>query len=110
FIRVTGEGAFALCDGVAWGKRDHAGIGFDDQAGIAFLLTRNDVVDDHWTGGGNRFLDGRATGFADEQMAFVEHPREFIGPPNDPYWTTICRPFDCRPEFISAADRHRKID
>ena len=58
----------------------------------------------------DRFLHRRATGFPDEQMAFVQHPREFIGPANDLCRGTVCRRFDSRPKFIGTANRRRQID
>src|SRR5437667_1593452 len=43
-------------------------------------------------------------------MALLQHAGKLIGPPNDLYRVTICRCFNGRPEIISAANRHRKMN
>ena len=68
------------------------------------------MIDDHRTAGGDRFLHRRASGFANKQMALVQHAGKFIGPTNDLCWATIYRRFDRRPKFMSAANRHGQID
>src|SRR5438876_5555562 len=107
---VIGERAFDLGNDFSWRDCDHTGIGFNDQAGVAFLLAGNHVVDDHWTPGGDRLLHSRAAGFPDEQMAFVQHPRKLVCPSNNVCGMAICRRLDCRPEVVSAAERYRKMD
>src|SRR5438105_310169 len=44
---------------------DHVRIRFDDQPRIPFFLTGNDVINDHGTTSGDRFLHGCATRFSD---------------------------------------------
>ena len=68
------------------------------------------MVDDHRTFCSNRFLHRRAPGFADEQMVLVHHAGEFVRPANELYWVPICGGVNVGPEFISAADCHRKIE
>ena len=61
-------------------KRDRAGVGFDNQARVAFLLAGNDVINDHRTSRRDCFLNRRAAGFGDEDVIFTKQSRHFVGP------------------------------
>src|ERR1044072_9453189 len=65
---VVSKRALHLRDHVSRRICDHARIRLDDQPGIAFLLTGNDVVDDHRTAGGDCFLHPGPSSFSDQQM------------------------------------------
>ena len=66
---AVGKGALNLRGYFARRMRDHARIRLNDDLGIPFLLTGDDVINDHRTTGSDRFLYRCASGFSDEQMA-----------------------------------------
>ncbi|PYJ82416.1 MAG: hypothetical protein DME73_04735 [Verrucomicrobia bacterium] len=65
-LRVACESALNLCGGFIVRKRDRAGVCFNDESRVTFFLPGNDVIDYHRASSGDRFLDGRATGFTNE--------------------------------------------
>jgi hypothetical protein len=50
--------------------RERSGLFFDNQPGIALLLPRDNLRNDHRSSGRERFLDGSAACLADEKMTF----------------------------------------
>ena len=96
-VTVLGEGAFHLTpaggfvveevagdagDGfLAVGER--AATDFLEQLEVAFFLTGDEVVDEHRAARGDRFVDGGATGFADDEVVTCQKFGDFAGPTQD---------------------------
>ena len=68
------------------------------------------MINDHRTAGRDCFLHCGAASFANEQMAFVKHAREFVRPPENHRVAIACRLFNRRAQPVGATDGHRKID
>ena len=67
-------------DDVGVADGDGAAVRFDEKPRVAFFLAGDDVIHDHGTAGGDRFLHGGAAGFADEEMAGAQKPRQLFAP------------------------------
>lgn len=80
---VVGEGGLNRGEDGSLVEGDGAGAGFEDEAGIAFFLAWDDVVNDHRTTSGEGFLHGSAAGFADEKMRGAKKTRHFLAPTDD---------------------------
>jgi hypothetical protein len=93
-FRVVGKRPLNLRDDLGRRMRNYARVCFDDQLGIAFFLTGDNVINNHRTTGRDRFLNGCASSFSDEQMALVKHARKFLGPTDDVDFAMTCRLFD----------------
>ena len=61
-------------------SRPHPSPFISMQSRVPFFLAGHDLVDDHGTTRGDRFLHGRAAGFADEEMTLEHESRQLVAP------------------------------
>jgi hypothetical protein len=59
---------------------DGAEVELGDEFGVAFLLPGDDLVDNHRAARGDGFLNGRAAGFADDEMMAHHEFRHLVRP------------------------------
>ena len=95
---------------VAEGFFNLAGVGSEgadlvalQELDVSFFLARDDVVDEHGAFGGDGFVHGCATGFADDEMVGGKEFGDLAGPAFD-FHAAGELVFDFAGFFIKAAD------
>ena len=84
---VIGESIFHRRNHLVVAHRDRAGIRFEHEARISFLVSGKDVVYDHRADGGKSFLDDGSASLADEKVTFTQQAWHFSAPPDNGEWT-----------------------
>lgn len=77
---VVGEESEHSLGEVFWIFREIAGAEVLEELEVAFFLAGDEVMDQHRALRGDGFVDGCATGFANDEVMGIEKLRNFFGP------------------------------